>query len=56
MGKQDYPQEITEENPTININYATVAWAASSVFVSVCVDCYSCLMMNEVQARVSIGF
>ena len=31
---------------------------ASEVYgsVSVCVDCYSCSRINEVQVRVSIGF
>ncbi len=27
-----------------------------SVCLSVCVDCYSCSRINEVQVRVSIGF
>ncbi len=28
----------------------------ATVCVSVCVDCYSCSMINEVQVRASLGF
>ncbi len=41
------------------INYASVPMRSEvygSVCVCVCVECYSCSMLNEVQVRVSIGF
>ncbi len=36
--------------------FSNTACAARYTVVCVCVDCYSCSMINKVQARVSIGF
>ncbi len=47
---------------TLEALYACASEVYGSVFVclcvcvSVCVDCYSCSRINEVQVRVSIGF
>ncbi len=46
----------------ISSSYVSVCACASEVYGSVfvclcvCVDCYSCSRINEVQVRVSIGF
>ncbi len=36
--------------------YAQARYTVVCVCLSVCVDCYSCSRMNQVQVRVSIGF